>query len=145
MKECKFNVAISHMMKLSNELGKKSMEECIEYVDALRILMRLLHPFAPITSTNIYSGISSGNTDDLGIWPSVDPEYLSRLDKTLSIYINGNHFKAMKFEERALGEMSNEELELMIRKDPFVQMKLQGAKYKAVFFPHRKGLNFMTS
>ena len=89
-----FNTAIPAMMELTNTLGRakrtKGMLEKLVWTEALEILVKILAPFAPHISEEIWSHTSStGTSIHLESWPTVDESALTRDELEIVIQVNG--------------------------------------------------------
>ena len=89
-----FNTAIPAMMELTNALGRakrtKGMLEKPVWTEALEILVKILAPFAPHISEEIWSHTSStGTSIHLESWPTVDESALTRDELEIVIQVNG--------------------------------------------------------
>ncbi len=80
-----FNTAIAKLMELTNEMGKE--EDLPE--EYLAILVKLLAPFAPHLSEDIW--ITLGHKDSIfsELWPKFDAELAKDSEITLAVQING--------------------------------------------------------
>lgn len=82
---CKFNTAISKMMILLNVLEK---EEKI-VLGSYKALLKLLAPFAPHITEELWYELGEKESIHLALWPQYNPAFLVELTVTLAIQVNG--------------------------------------------------------
>jgi leucyl-tRNA synthetase len=90
IERAKFNTAISKLMVLSNEIADRaetsSDADVSEAVDAL---IRLLQPFAPFITAELWQRLGYEGDAALAAWPVADPE-LTRVDSvTMVVQVSG--------------------------------------------------------
>ena len=81
----RFNTAISAMMVLSNELMKLDAVP----VEALGLLAKLLHPFAPHLGEEIWEMLGQSPSIQNQAWPSYDPALCEEDEVEVPVQING--------------------------------------------------------
>jgi leucyl-tRNA synthetase len=81
-----YNTAIAKLMELVNELEKRKVEWCSTDVE---ILLRLLAPFAPYISEELWREMGHQDSIHVQQWPMADKKYLVDEQITLVISING--------------------------------------------------------
>jgi leucyl-tRNA synthetase len=107
-----FNTAISSLMELSNAIGEylhsggRSRRDAREAYDAL---VKLLHPFAPHISEEIWESLGEKNMLLTSAWPVPDPELMKEDVITVVVQINGKLRAQLELpagvdEETAVGE-----------------------------------------
>ena len=81
----KFNTAVSALMQFLNLLGQQ--KEISQ--DSLEVLVKLLAPFAPHITEEMWAAM--GNTDSVHVapWPVFDPQYLEESTVEIAVQING--------------------------------------------------------
>ena len=80
-----FNTAISAMMILVNEMYARKSNNSI----VLKTLSRLLHPFAPHISEEIWAGLGGKDLVCSQSWPVFDPRLTEENTINLAVQING--------------------------------------------------------
>lgn len=85
IEEFKFNTAIAKMMILLNALEKEEKIVSGSY----KILLRLLAPFAPHISEELWSEMGETSSIHLSDWPKYDESMIKDEVKTIGIQING--------------------------------------------------------
>jgi len=84
--EFKFNTAIAKMMEAVNNLIKNN----IKLADSeLSNIVRVLAPFAPFVSEELWSHLGSSFSVHVAQWPKYEEKYLVSETVTLSVQING--------------------------------------------------------
>ena len=81
----KFNTAVSAMMIFINEFEKSPL---ISQADWLMFL-KLLAPFAPHVTEELYQNIQTGSSIHLSDWPTYDPALIIDDTVTLGVQVNG--------------------------------------------------------
>lgn len=85
IEEFKFNTAIAKMMILLNALEKEEKIVSGSY----KILLRLLAPFAPHITEELWNEIGESSSVHLSLWPKHDDNLIKDEVKTIGIQING--------------------------------------------------------
>ncbi len=80
-----FNTAISSLMILTNDMEKKSEISLRAY----EILLRLMAPFAPHSTEEIWHILGHKKSIHLEAWPSVDTTKIQREVVTIIVQVNG--------------------------------------------------------
>ncbi len=80
-----FNTAISSMMELVNEMNKVDTISKDDFI----LLIKLLSPFAPHISEELWSGLGNKNSIFESSWPEFDAELAKDSEITLAIQVNG--------------------------------------------------------
>ena len=78
-----FNTAISALMEFSNVLGDAIAREPYE------ALLKLLHPFAPHMTEELWTMLGNEGFVLTSGWPSADPELMKEDTVTIAVQING--------------------------------------------------------
>jgi len=113
-----FNTAVSQMMILANALEKEEVIPHKEYA----ALLRLLAPFAPYVTEEIWTNLGHENSVHLEPWPTYDSELIQDKVVSVGIQING---KVRDSVEVSL-EMTEEEVRELVLNRESVQKWLEG-------------------
>jgi len=133
----KFNTAISSMMIFVNESEKKGKISKRNYLDFLKILA----PFAPHISEEIFSGFSNNESIFYSSWPEFNQEMI-RVDKVeISIQVNG---KLRSFVECDFDSSQEFVLDLAL-KDDKIKKWIDGKQIKKNVFVKNKLINIVVS
>jgi len=82
-----FNTAISALMIFVNTLEKQNNV----FKEEFEVLLKLLNPFAPHITEELWSSLGYKNTLGLENWPKFDPEKLTGGEVTMAVQVNGKH------------------------------------------------------
>jgi leucyl-tRNA synthetase len=85
IEEYKFNTAIAKMMILVNALEKE--EAIVE--NSYKILLRILAPFAPHITEELWHELGEKTSIHLALWPTFDPTVIIDEQVTIVVQING--------------------------------------------------------
>ncbi len=85
IEEMRFNTAISSMMVLINVLEKQENISKHDY----EVLLKLLAPFAPHVTEELWKIMKNDDSIHGGIWPKYDPSRLVESTVTISVQVNG--------------------------------------------------------
>ncbi len=129
-----YNTAISALMILLNsfeerEAGKKEYE----------IFLKLLAPFAPHITEELWGKLGNKNSIHIEKWPEYDPRLVEEKTFELIIQINGKT-KATVSAQRGLSRSEAEKTALGIAK---ISKVLSGSKPKKVIFVPDRLINFV--
>ena len=131
----KFNTGISSMMILLNEL-ERNLETS---KDIFENFLKLLAPFAPHMTEEIWSEFGHQTSIHLEEWPKVDVSKIKEESATIVVQINAK-IRA-KFEaETGISEVEVKEKALNL---PEIQKWLTGKEVKKVIFVPNKVINFL--
>lgn len=84
------NTAIAALMELSNTLGEYHSRASGEVLgETYNALVRLLHPFAPHITEELWRRLGNERSLLRSGWPQWDAEILARQDVTLAVQVNG--------------------------------------------------------
>jgi leucyl-tRNA synthetase len=84
-----FNTAISELMKLSNALQDAKNKHTPTYGEGMELLVRLLAPFAPHISEELWAAFGRGDSVLAQPWPTFDPDALVLDQITVVVQVNG--------------------------------------------------------
>ena len=131
----RFNTAISHLMSFLNGLIQHNHYSS----NALSVLVRLLAPFAPHISEELWQKLGNKDTIALAEWPQF--ELAKTIDDTVSIAIQVNgKLRSVIDAPRSSPEP---EIKVMALKNKKVQSYLEGKSIVKVIFVPNKLLNFV--
>jgi leucyl-tRNA synthetase len=85
IEEFKFNTSISQLMILLNFYEEKGSVS----KDSFKIFLRLLAPFAPATSEELWQNLGNHISVHTSVWPTYEEKYLVTNEVTLAIQIAG--------------------------------------------------------
>jgi leucyl-tRNA synthetase len=92
LQDLSFNTAIATLMECVNDLYKIKAEDNFGVSDwrwALETLLRLLAPFAPHISEELWSQLGHGESIHQSEWPKYDEKYLIADTITIAVQVNG--------------------------------------------------------
>jgi leucyl-tRNA synthetase len=130
----KFNTAISSMMIFVNQAEKTGLSS-----DSYGLFLRLLAPFAPHLTEEIWHEI--GNSDSIHVmtYPEADPGLLVTKSVTIGVQINGKLRGAIDIPTEA----SEEEVVLLAKQHSGIVGYLDSATIKKVIYVPGKILSFI--
>ncbi len=145
-----FNTAIARMTELVNEMYKylqsedfKLLNEKSDYTVlsfAINSLLRLLYPFAPHISAELWEKLSKNRSNlHEQNWPSFDPAAILDNDFELVIQINGKRIDAITCAK----SLSKEELEKLALNNSKLQTKLKDQTIKKTIVVPSRLINFV--
>lgn len=120
----KFNTAVSKMMILVNALEKE--EKIVE--GSYRTLLRLLAPFAPHLTEELWHELGETASIHLSSWPTYDPAKATDETVTIGVQVNGK----ARAEITIASGATREEIEAAALALPRVQEYLAGAAPKKI-------------
>jgi leucyl-tRNA synthetase len=85
IEEMKFNTAISAMMEFVNEANKWDPRP----QQVLEVFVRLLNPFAPHLTEELWRRLGHDETIAYEPWPEVEQEYLEKEEIEIAVQVNG--------------------------------------------------------
>lgn len=122
----RFNTAISSLMILLNEMEKSDSLEAENY----KILIKLLSPFAPHITDEIWSELGGRKSIHLERWPEYDESKLESEETTIVVQINGKVRASFKVEKNK----NQKEIESIALSLPEVKKHLAESEIKKIFF-----------
>jgi len=135
----KFNTAISAMMIFVNELEPASAKGSGVTRHTFEIFLKLLAPFAPHTTEELWHRIGNKNSIHLEEWPEFDASKIKEESVTIVVQINGK-IRAQFMAEIGMGEVEAKEKASAL---PEVQKWFSGKEIKKVVFVPNKIINFV--
>lgn len=136
-----FNTAIAELMKLSNALGSATCIQSAVYREGIETLLRLLAPFAPHISEELWYQLGHLTSIHQQDWPAHDPAALVVDEITLVIQVLGKTRGTILVPANA----SKEELEAYARHSDIAQKYLEGKAIQKVIVVPDKLVNFVVS
>ncbi len=131
----KFNTAISQMMILLN-----ACEEEVEIpLSAYKIFLKLLSPFAPHVTEELWRKIGEEKSIHLERWPLYDPKKLTRQSVVLPVQINGKVRANIEVGQ----ETSQKEVEEMAFSHPDVRKWIPSGRVKKTVYVPGKIISFV--
>ena len=115
-------------MKLANGLGALEKASSVVQVEAVDALLRLLAPFAPHLSEELWRQLDGPGSVHGQIWPQPDPDALKQESREVAIQIQGKTRGTMTVPTGA----TQEELERLARGSEVAQRWLKGATPRRV-------------
>jgi leucyl-tRNA synthetase len=96
----KFNKAIARIRELSNYIGELLAKQIIipEVKDAFEIVIRLINPFVPHITEEIWQKLGYTTMLAETQWPKYEEKYLNQENVTMSIQINGKFKMTQQFD-----------------------------------------------
>jgi leucyl-tRNA synthetase len=82
------NTAISALMEFSNAIGD-AIGRSEDARDAYRVLLQLLHPFAPHITEEMWGRLGGPQFILTSGWPTADPELMKEDIATVVVQVNG--------------------------------------------------------
>lgn len=139
-----FNTAIASMMELFNEASKFDDRSdngfAVEH-EAYGALVRLLSPFTPHITHQMWSGLGFESALIDEAWPEVDDEALVRDNITLVLQINGKRRAELSISANA----SKDECEAAALGDETVMRNIEGKTVRKVIVVPGKLVNIVAS
>ncbi|MBL7078286.1 leucine--tRNA ligase [Candidatus Shapirobacteria bacterium] len=135
---CRFNTSIAALMKFLNQAEKKKWQMNNEQMGKL---IKLLAPFAPYLSEELWEVIGGRGSVHASAWPKIEEKHLKEENITIAIQVNGRLRGTIAVKSEKLKVKS--EVEKQARKEPKVAKYLKGKKIvKTIFVPGRL-INFV--
>ncbi|TSC84658.1 MAG: leucyl-tRNA synthetase, eubacterial and mitochondrial family [Parcubacteria group bacterium Gr01-1014_13] len=122
----RFNTAISKMMELVNEMSK---EEKLS-ADYYSALLKILSPFAPHMTEELWGNLGNKKTLVYQSWPEYNPELTKESTLTIAIQINGK----VRDEIMIDADTAEDEVKKLALASEKVQKWLEGKEPKKVIY-----------
>jgi len=120
----RFNTAIAEVMTLVNTLSATAETAGVEARrEAVDVLIKLLNPFAPHFTEELWESLGNATSLAAGSWPVLRPELLVRDEDPIAVQVNGKLVEVISL-PRGLDESRVESAALSLSK---VQRRLGGA------------------
>ncbi len=134
----KFNTAISCMMIFVNELEHTIQKEEVSKT-TFDTFLKLLAPFAPHITEEIWSAFGNKESIHLEKWPEYDASKIRADKAVIVVQINGK----IRAQFEAAAELSEADAKAAALLMPEVQKWLKGQEIKKVIFVPNKIINFV--
>ncbi len=136
-----FNTAVSEMMKLSNALSDAKCETSYVYREGIETLLKLLAPFSPHITEELWQNLGENESIHIQPWPVVDEAALVVDEITLVIQINGKTRGTISVPAKA----DKARLEALAKESEVGQRNLEGKEIKKVIVVPGKLVNFVVA
>jgi len=130
----KFNTAISSMMIFLNEAEKEGIS-----IESCRTLLKLLAPFAPHLTEELWHKLGESESIHLQSFPEYDEALATDDVVTIGVQINGKHRGNIEIAPDA----SEEDALAAVRADSKLQKYIEGGEYKKVIYVPGRILNII--
>ena len=133
----RFNTAISALMILANEMDKsKKMPR-----EDFEILLRLLAPFAPHITEELWQKLGNKKSIHLAPWPKYDVTKIQEATIRIVIQVNGKTRGTLEISR----SLSQTEIEKQAAALPEIAKWLVGKSIKKIIFVPSRLLNFVVA
>jgi leucyl-tRNA synthetase len=86
----RFNTAVAEVMSLVNTLSATAESAGVEARrEAVDVLVKLLNPFAPHFTEELWESLGNSTSLAAGTWPTFRPELVSRDETEIAVQVNG--------------------------------------------------------
>ncbi len=136
-----FNTAVSELMKLSNALNEATCVDSPVYAEGIETLLRLLAPFAPHISEELWHQLGHQDSVHQQAWPVADPQALVVDEITIVIQVMGKTRGTIQVPAGA----DKQALEDYARQSPAAQRHIEGKEIKKVIVVPGKLVNFVVA
>jgi leucyl-tRNA synthetase len=132
----KFNTAISAMMEFINFISNKKVS-----IETWKTFVKLLFPFAPHISQEIWSLLGNKSLLDYEKWPKYDSKYIEEKTRKIIIQIDGKKRDEIEILE---DQIDIEKLKEIVLNRPRVKKFLENKKINKIILAQNKILNIVT-
>jgi len=132
----KFNTAISAMMEFINFISNKKVS-----IETWKTFVKLLFPFAPHISQEIWSLLGNKSLLDYEKWPKYDSKYIEEKTRKIIIQIDGKKRDEIEILE---DQIDVEKLKEIVLNRPRVKKFLENKKINKIILAQNKILNIVT-
>jgi leucyl-tRNA synthetase len=140
-----FNTAIAGVMECLNALSAvgelETVAERAAMVEALRLLARVLTPFAPHIADEIAEGYGAARCTVTEAWPAYDPALVADEVLTYAVQVNGK----LRGEVQVPASAGEAEVRGAAEAEERVRSHLAGRALRKVVFVPRRLINFVVS
>src|SRR3989344_1766153 len=121
----RFNTAISALMILFNSIEKENFSK-----DEAKIFLKLLSPFAPHFTEELWSVLGNRKSIHIETWPEYDAKLIKEWEYELIIQINGKMRDKIKISKK----LGKPEMEKLVLKRETVIKHVGSAQIKKIIF-----------
>jgi leucyl-tRNA synthetase len=143
LKDMQFNTAIAALMEFSNSLYKIKAEQGFgakaDWQFALKTLLKLLAPFAPHITEELWHDLGNQTSIHTAEWPAHDKKYL--IQDTLSIVVQINGKLRANIEVPA--DSSETDITETAKKHEKIEKHLENKKVRKTIYVPGKLINFV--
>ena len=122
----KFNTAISSLMIYINEAEKQGLTQ-----KSYETLLKLLAPFAPHLTEELWEKIGKKESIHLQAFPNANPDLITETEKTIGVQVNGKMRGSITLNINA----SEEEAVLLARQQDNIKKHIIGDIKKVIYIP----------
>ena len=128
IEDLKFNTAIAAMMSFINEAEKEGIS-----VDQYKTFVRILAPFAPHVSEELWEVLGNTTSVHTESWPQFDYALLKDELVTIAVQFNGK----VRGDIRIAADSSEDDVFAMVKKDEHFEKWVSGEPKRIIFVPNR--------
>ena len=136
-----FNTAVSELMKLSNAISDADFKNSPVYREGIETLLKLLAPFSPHISEELWQSLGYKDSIHTEAWPAVDSDALVVDEITLVIQVNGKTRGTIEVPAQA----DKATLEELAKASDVAQRYLENQELKKVIVVPGKLVNFVVA
>ena len=131
----RFNTAISAMMILATEMEK------VEFIDKddFKKFLKILAPFAPHITEEIWQKLGEKKTINLSAWPKYDEKEIIDNELKIVIQVNGK----VRAEIFILASEDEEKIKEQAQNNPVVKKFTEGVKIKKIIYVKGRLVNIV--
>lgn len=140
--EMQFNTAIAALMELTNELYKIKAKDGYSFSEwhfALITLLKLLAPFAPHITEELWSDLDQEGSIHVGEWPVHDKKYLVSEEIVIVVQVNGR----VRANITMPADASEEAITEAAKADTKVAEYLNEKEVRKIIYVPQKLINFV--
>lgn len=141
LNNARFNKAIALLRELYNQINEKIVRD-LEICDALfafQSLIKMLNPFIPHVTEEIWHRLGEKNILATSIWPQVDVNFTKDLSYTIAVQINGKLRATMQI----FSDLSEEEVKLQALNHEKVMPYIKDSVLKKIIYIAGKVINLI--
>jgi len=130
----RFNTAVSALMILANEIEGKEINR-----NEVETLLKLLAPFAPHMTEELWHGLGNKTSIHLEPWPEYDEDLIKEDVMSIAVQVNGKHRSTVK----VVATATEDHVKEIALADPNVKKHLEGKEVRKVIYVPEKIINFV--
>jgi len=135
LKSFKFNTAISAFMEFLNSYKNEKTAD----IKTLEVFIKLLSPFAPHLTEELWCKLGHTSSVFLSAWPEFDEKYVKSVEIEIAVQVKGKLRGSIKV---SIND-SQKEIEEKARAIPAVKRQLEGRTLLKVIYVKGKIINFV--